>query len=94
MVLHTLEKSFNQCLALHDLFEPFHEDKYATEFANIVSGADARVTPVDSFCEFLGILLYFIESTTDLPWRPSTRFPWLSSTAARSQRPVQPRTQA
>jgi predicted membrane-bound spermidine synthase len=39
MVLLTLEKSFGQCRGFHDNFEPLLEEKYATEFVNIVSGS-------------------------------------------------------
>jgi hypothetical protein len=37
MVLHTLEKSFSQCRGFQDLFERLREEKYTTEFVNMVS---------------------------------------------------------
>ncbi|KDR83895.1 hypothetical protein GALMADRAFT_236367 [Galerina marginata CBS 339.88] len=36
LIIHTLEKSFGQCRAFHDLFDTLPEEKYDTEFINMV----------------------------------------------------------
>ncbi|PPQ63423.1 hypothetical protein CVT24_004933 [Panaeolus cyanescens] len=36
LVVSTLEKAFGQCRAFHDMFDEFPEEKYATEFINMV----------------------------------------------------------
>lgn len=46
MVLLTLEKSFGQCRGFHDLFESLQEDKYETEFLNIVFFCTSSKAPL------------------------------------------------
>jgi hypothetical protein len=36
LVINTLEKSFAQCRAFHDLFDELTDEKYDTEFLNMV----------------------------------------------------------
>ena len=36
LVINTLEKNFKQCRAFHDVFDTLEEDKYDTEFVNMV----------------------------------------------------------
>jgi spermidine synthase len=45
-ILFTLEKSFSQCRAFHDSFEEMTEEKYQTEFINMVFFCTLSTNPI------------------------------------------------
>jgi len=46
LIINTLERSFSQCRAFHDLFDPLPDEKYDTEFINMVLFCTASPSPL------------------------------------------------
>lgn len=78
LVINTLEKNFAQCRAFHDLFDDLTQEKYATEFINIVS---TRTAPLEhtTLIESMLQVIFCTNSPAPLMFRDSRKTDWLGS---------------
>lgn len=77
LIVNTVERSFGLCRAFHDLLDSFTEEKYNTEFINMVRLFMAQEKHLTSLS--ISQVLFCTQSSAPLSFREARKSDWLGS---------------